>query len=136
MDKTKRRQLIERLIQQAPPRLVLIEQFFDGNDDPASIGPNLIDHPGIVDFRDTLLMLKRHPDVKEIYAQIAELNFGDERWPFTDTVLVIGTLPVDAVSDMIAHLQPDTVERAKPDDVPDRIQRHYEGWPVVLVWWD
>ena len=136
MDTTKRRQLLERLAQQAPPRLVLIEQFFDGNDDPASIGCNLIDHPGIHEFNTKLDEIARHPDVKEIYVQIAELNPGDDYWPFADTLYILGTRPADVLRNELAHLQPDTVELAASDDIPDRIRRHYEGAPVVIVWWD
>ena len=136
MDHTKRRQLLERLAQQAPPRLVLIEQFFDGNDDPASMGCNLIDHPGVDEFYATLEKIARHPDVKEIYIQIAELNPGDNYWPFADTLYILGTRPADVLWDELAHLQPDAVEPAASNDIPDRIHRHYAGVPVVIVWWD
>src|SRR3954453_1549975 len=70
-----------------PDPIVPIDRFFDGNDDPGSIGCNLIEHPGINQFREVLVGLTQRADVEAVYAQIAELDPGEDSWPFTDTVL-------------------------------------------------
>ncbi len=74
MDESKCAALKAELASQQPSPVVTIERFFDGNDDAASIGCNLIEHPGIEFFREVLLGLKRRDDVVAVYAQIAELD--------------------------------------------------------------
>ena len=54
---------------------------FDGNDDAGSIGCNLTEHPGMNVFRDVLTGLLRRSDVQAVYAQIAELDAGEDCWP-------------------------------------------------------
>ena len=100
MDDARCRALKAELATQSEPQLVPIERFFDGNDDLGSIGCNLIPHPGFARFRQVLTGLLARPDVQAVYAQIAELDPGDESWPFTDTVLVVGTVPTDELRDL------------------------------------
>jgi hypothetical protein len=88
--------LKEELAAQLEPQIVSIERFFDGNDDLASIGCNLTEHPGVDAFRDVPAGLLCRSDVQAVYAQISELDPGDGHWPFTDTVLVEGTIPAQA----------------------------------------
>jgi hypothetical protein len=88
MDDAKCQALKEQLAAQPEPQIVSVTKFFDGNDDLGSIGCNLDPHPGIDAFRGVLTGLLSRPDVKAVYAQISELDPGDESWPFTDTVLV------------------------------------------------
>src|ERR1700741_1269556 len=109
MDRSKCDQLKARLFAQGEPQIVPIEVFFDGNDDVASIGCNLLRHPGIDAFRSALISLLGRPDVLAVYAQIAEVDPGAEYWPFTDTVFVVGTIPRDALAEALAHLEPDEV---------------------------
>ena len=117
-----------------PDQLVSIERFFDGNDDLGSIGCNLIEHPGIERFRDILVSLTRHPDVQAVYAQIAELDPGEDSWPFTDTVLVVGSIDAYTLKNLVAPLQPDEVApSASP--VPSLISSEHDG-EVTVLWWD
>ena len=95
MDTVKCNALKRALADEPPPQIVPIERFLDGNDDIGSIGCNLMEHPGIDAFRHAFTELQRRPDVQAIYARISELDPGDGSWPFTDTVLVIGSIPVE-----------------------------------------
>ena len=92
MDDTKCKALKEELAEQPEPQIVAAERFFDGNDDLGSIGCNLDGHPGVDAFRDVFAGLLRRSDVQAVYAQISELDPGEGCWPFTDTVLVAGTI--------------------------------------------
>ena len=135
MDHSKCQALKQDLAAQPDPPIVSIERFFDGNDDLGSIGCNLIEHPGTAVFRDTLLALLRRPDVEAVYAQIAELDPGDDSWPFTDTVFIVGNISADDLRAAVSTLQPDTVGAADDFGVPPLIsQRHHS--PVMLIWWD
>lgn len=120
-----------------PPRDVVIpiQRFFDGNDDPASLGCNLIEHPGIEAFREKLMALLNRPDVKEIYAAIAEIDPGKDCWPFTDTLFVVGTISLDELRGILKPLQPDEVGPGEHFEIPSPIKlRHRE--PVLAAWWD
>jgi hypothetical protein len=135
MDNAKCNALKAELAAQQEPQVVPIARFFDGNDDLSSIGCNLDPHPGVDRFRNALMGLLRRPDVDAVYAQISEADPGEGCWPFTDTVLVVGTMPVDVLRQAVSALQPDEVGPAAQFDVSSSIgERH--GSPVMVVWWD
>ncbi|MFO0964195.1 MAG: hypothetical protein U0793_01225 [Gemmataceae bacterium] len=116
-------------------QLVPIAEFFDGNDDLGSIGCNLDPHPGMDRFREVLIGLGKRSDVQAVYAQISELDPGEESWPFTDTVLVAGKISADSLRTVVSSLQPDEVGDSTQFGVsPSVAERH--GSPVLVVWWD
>jgi hypothetical protein len=135
MDDTKCKALKRELAAQPGEQGVPIDRFFDGNDDLASIGPNLTEHPGINAFRDVFISLLRRPDVQAIYARIYEVDPGDGCWPFTDTILVVGTISIKDLSEAVSSLQPSDVADGKHFCVlPAIVEKH--GLPVLGVWWD
>ncbi len=121
-------------LESEPEPLIEIDRFFDGNDDLGSIGCNLLEHPGIERFRDILVGLERRPDVQGVYAQIAELDPGEDSWPFTDTVLVVGSIDPDTLRGLVAPLRPDEVGPAATG-LPPSISEKHDG-TVSVVWWD
>jgi hypothetical protein len=135
MDITKRKRLVEDLAKQATPPVVPIERFFDGNDDQGSIGCNLSEHPGLVYFEAVLTTLARRGDVDAVYAQIAEVDPGDWRWPFTDTIFVVGAIELDELKKILEPLRPDEVGHGKHFGVPAGIAQKHKG-PVLAAWWD
>src|SRR5262249_27989650 len=98
-------------------------------------GCNLVPHPGIDRFRRVLTRLCTRSDVQAVYAQVAELDPGEDRWPFTDTVFVVGTVPADDLRAAVSELQPDEV--GAPDGVrgPAAVSGR-TGSPVSVIWWD
>jgi hypothetical protein len=132
MDESKCTALKTELAEQDEPQIVSIERFFDGNDDAASIGCNLMEHPGMDVFRDVLTGLLRRSDVQAVYAQIAELDPGEGSWPFTDTIVVIGSIPRDELSQAVSLLQPTDVGSDR--DFSELAQKH--GGRALVVWWD
>lgn len=134
MDLSKRKQLVAMLSREPEPQVVPIETFFDGNDDLASIGCNLPEHPGMEVFRKTFTRLAKRPDVVAVYAQIAELDPGDGCWPFADTVFVVGSISTEALAGELAALEPDEVGPTGDFDVPAAVMRH--GAPALVAWWD
>ncbi len=135
MDASKCNALKADLAAQPEPQIVDIERFFDGNDDLGSIGCNLMEHPGMDRFRDVLTGLLRRPDVQAVHAQISELDPGEDYWPFTDTVLVVGAIPVEELRSVVSVLQPDEVGAAAEFRVSPSIGQR-PGSPVLAVWWD
>jgi len=135
MDLVKRNQLVASLSQEPEPQIIPIEVFFDGNDDLGSIGCNLPDHPGIAAFRDAFTRIARRPGVVAIYAQIAELDPGDDCWPFSDTILVVGDISADELARELTSLQPDKVGPAHDFGIPEALTQHH-GESVLVAWWD
>ncbi len=135
MDAAKCRKLKQELLDQPELQIVRIEWFFDGNDDLGSIGCNLPEHPGIEAFRETFRRLVQRPDVEAVYTRISELDPGEASWPFTDTVLVAGTISVDELRSIVAPLHPDEVGRGAAFGAPQSLlQRH--GGQILAAWWD
>jgi hypothetical protein len=120
---------------------VSLALFFDGNDDPASIGPNLDPHPGIRTFERVLEDIRHRPEVSDVIVQIDEVIEGE--WPYAPGVYVITTAAPEEVHEWTVELQPDEyvdeesqigpwLGRGKPpgaSDVPD-------GHRVVTLFWD
>lgn len=135
MNIEKRNALVEKLNSEPEPQLVPVDEFFDGNDDIGSIGCNLPEHPGIDAFRTALVRLKERDDVVAVYAQIAEIDPGEDCWPFTDTVFVVGSLSSEDLAAELEALEPDEVGSAEDFGVPEQLlHKHKE--PVLAAWWD
>ena len=135
MNTEKRNALVENLSSEHEPQLVPIDVFFDGNDDLGSIGCNLLDHPGIEAFRATFARLSEREDVDAVFAQIAEVDPGDDCWPFSDTVFVVGTIAAEDLASDLSALEPDEIGEAEDFDAPEALLTK-SGKPVLAVWWD
>lgn len=136
MDEIRCAALKRELSAMPEPQVVEVERFFEGNDDAASIGCNLAKHPGVDAFREVLTGLRKLPGVQGVYAQIFELDPGEEYWPFSDTILVVGSLPANTLRTAVKALKPDEVRAVEPDEVPAAVAERHGGAPVLAVWWE
>jgi hypothetical protein len=134
MDTAKCRTLKAELSAQEAP-VVPIERYFDGNDDEASIGCNLIAHPGMGIFREVLVGLTKRPDVEAVYAVIAEVDPGEDFWPFTDTVIVFGRIEAEDLQQALRKLEPDEVGSAADFGIADEVLSKHAA-PATAAWWD
>ena len=80
--------------------------------------------------------LLRQPGVEGVYAQIFEVDPGEEYWPFADTVLVVGSIPATELRTAVKTLKPDEVHAVEPDDLPELVAQQHRGSPVLAIWWD
>lgn len=135
MNQAKRNRLIAELRALPEPQRVPIDVFFDGNDDVGSIGCNLMAHPGIECFRSSFAKIAARADVQAIYVQIAELDPGENNWPFTDTVIVFGTLSPQMLASELAGLKPDEVRHAAEHDKLHSPDLGHTS-PGLVAWWD
>lgn len=135
MDARKCATLKTELVVRPEPQVVRAKRFFDGNDDTGSIGCNLSEHPGIAAFQEILTGLESRSDVQAVYMQITELDPGEDSWPFTDTVLVAGTISTDNLIAAVSSLEPDEVSPAEDFGASTGIAAQH-GTPVHVIWWD
>jgi len=121
--------------------VVPLELFFDGNDDPASIAPNLDPHPGIQTFERVLREIRARPEVADVVMQIDEVVEGE--WPYAQAAYVVTTASWEDVYGWAAELRPDELVgdedeappwlgRGRPPGAPDVPAGHR----VVTLFWD
>ena len=115
--------------------LVSLELFFTGNDDLASIGCNLTDHPGVAKFRDVFFGIRARDDVSDVLVAISDEMTEDE-WPFSDTVVIVTSASTADVRACVAELEPDDVMDPERFPLPNLATRLPPGMRHVAVWWD
>jgi len=118
-----------------PRPLVSLELFFDGNDDPASIGYNLPDPPAPREFHELLKGLRDRDDVRDVLIEVKDMEDPDG-WPSTDTIWFITSAPADDVQRWFPEaLAPDDVivgfggQKIESYDLPN-------GFEAVGAWHD
>ena len=101
-----------------PPRVtVSIDEFFDGNNDPKSIAPNLdatTRHPGLAGIRSTLLKIRSRRDVMDVRIAIHEwpnpqVPDDNDMWPAAGDVYVWTTARNSDVEGWVRPLRSDGV---------------------------
>ncbi len=136
MDEAKCKSLKAELASQPEPQIVPVARFFDGNDDLGSIGCNLIEHPGIESFRSILGGLTSHADVTAVFAQISELDAGEDSWPFADKIIVVGQISIEVLSRLVHDLQPDEVIVSDGYGISPSIAQMHKSVHASVIWWD
>jgi hypothetical protein len=98
-----------------PRPLVTLEEFFEGNNDPASIGYNLPDPPEPKEFYNLLADIRKRPGVADVRIEVQDLEDPDG-WPSTDTIWVITTETPQEVRSWFP-------KRFSPDEVIEGFER-------------
>jgi hypothetical protein len=121
-----------------PRPVVSLEDFFEGNEDPGSIGCNLLDHPGVQRFYDHLRMIRSRPDVQDVLIEITEVDEESswEPWPFSERVYILTEASAKEVLEWMALLQPDEIETGYIQGKPPAAPELAEGMRVYGLWWD
>ena len=119
-----------------PSPLVTLEEFFEGNDDPASIGCNL---PGAVQPVEMFVLYKAvraRSEVAEVLVQVT-MHDDPEGWPFSDTVWVITSASDADIRRWIPErLQPDELFDGFHRDRPMEAYSVPKGMRAVGLWYD
>ena len=124
------------------PILVSLEDFFEGNGDSGSIGPNLNPQPGPKKFYTVLQEVRRRKDVQDVLIRIRMVE-SEDMWPFSDTVYILTSAPTAEVASWLKALNPsevydNSVKHLTPD-WPSRLAFPRDlrpGMRVVYAWWD
>lgn len=120
--------------------VVPLELFFEGNEDTASIAPNLDPHPGVQTFDRVLREIRERPEVSDVVLQVSEVMEGDDEWPFVEAAYVVTKASDEEVGEWASELQPDppaedglTWLYGSP---PPGAAPVPEGYHVVTLYWD
>lgn len=118
-----------------PRPLVTLDEFFEGNRDPGSIGYNLPDPPDPQEFRSFLGSISERDVVCAVLVEVKDLEDPDG-WPSSDTAWVITSAGIDDVAAWVP-------KRFRPDDYlagfPESGVEPYEiptGFRSVGLWYD
>jgi len=114
---------------------VSLEEFFEGNYDRASIGCNLIEHPGPQTFYRILKALRDRPEVHTVLVAISEVMDEDE-WPFSDRVFVAANAEAPQIERWIEGLQAEPVEEGWVGERPKSAPAEGVGYKTFTIWWD
>ncbi|MCA8973294.1 MAG: hypothetical protein KDC98_01165 [Planctomycetes bacterium] len=118
-----------------PRPLVTLDEFFEGNRDPGSIGYNLPDPPDPQEFRGFLTSISERDVVSAVLIEVTDLEDPDG-WPSSDTAWVITSAMIDEVASWVP-------ERFRPDEYLDGfpesgVEPHEvrAGFRAVGLWYD
>ena len=119
----------------APDPIVSLEEFFDGNEDPGSIGCNLTKHPGLDRFYAELKAIRERPDVQDVFVAIHEID-QDTTWPFSECVYILTSARPQEVAAWVKPLQPSEVSEGWLYGQPPKAPKLKDGMQVISCWWD
>ena len=119
-----------------PRPLVSLEEFFEDNNDWASIGYNLPDEVAPQEFYQTFKPIRDRDDVGDVLIEVKDLEDPDG-WPSTDTIWVITSMPRKTLDELIPDkMKPDDwlnyppeVGNIEPIAIPD-------GMQALGIWYD
>lgn len=94
-----------------PRPLVTLEEFFEGNNDPSSIGYNLPEPPQPREFYQLLLDIRKRPMVSDVRIEVKDME-DPNGWPSTDMIWIITSSTPQEVGTWFP-------KRLAPDDIMD-----------------
>jgi hypothetical protein len=138
---TGRKKLIAKIVAQNPPGevreiVVSLEDFFTGNDDRGSIGCNLGEkQPPIAEFHRRLREIRSKPNVQDVLVRIDDYD-DPTSWPYSDTLYIITSAPLEEVKKWVSPLLPDEVHAKWIYGKPPAAPEVKPGMIPYSVWWD
>jgi hypothetical protein len=122
------------------PILLTVDEFFDGNDDEASIAPNLSVKPRMTEYYSILKKIVDNPKTIAAFAEIKEVmiydgKLNDNEWFYSDIIYFVGDLTKEEIKAATKSLMPDEVECDNEDRIK-MLNEKYADKNVVYVWWD
>lgn len=123
------------------PIFLTLDEFFNGNNDDASIAPNLDTKLKVSEYYKTLKNIENDKDIQGAYAELKDVmiyennQLNDNEWFYTDVIYFIGELTKEEIAKRVKKLQPDEVEYIV-DERLSGLSKEYKGKKIVYVWWD
>lgn len=126
---------IEALGFPATEVVLTLDEFFQGNDEPACIGVNLSSPPPPGEFFRILKALIDRGDAERVLVRVNDIQDPPD-WFYSDAIHVIGTIGRDALADAVAELRPDEVYEGWMYGEPVNAGPVPPGCRVYTLWWD
>jgi len=124
------------------PVFMSIDEFFDGNNDEASIAPNIAKKPKVSNYYTILKALSQNENVDTAFVKINEVmiyedgKLNDLEWFFTDKIYIVGNITKEEVKKVTKYLMPDDVYYDNSNNQLNRLSRNNSGRNIICIWWD
>jgi hypothetical protein len=146
VDKIKRDSLVEKydlrnFSNLTHPVFLTLDEFFDGNNDDASIAPNLSTKLKVKDYYTTLKDIQKDKKVIGAYVELKEVlvydnnQLNDNEWFYTDIIYFVGDITKEEIALKVGKLLPDEVEYSDDERIFG-LNDDYQNKNIVYVWWD
>jgi hypothetical protein len=123
------------------PVLMSIDEFFSGNNDEASIAPNLEQKLEVSQYYKILSALRDNPKVIDAFVKINDVmiyedgKLNDSEWFYSDMIYIVGDITKEEVREATKALLPDEVEYDSESDIRNRDPK-FKHQNVIYLWWD
>lgn len=123
------------------PVFLTVDEFFDGNNDVASIAPNLDTKLPVKEYYQILKALSKSPKNMDVFVELKDVminengQLNENEWFYTDIVYFVGDFSKEEIKEITKSLQPDEVEYDN-EKVIKGLGERYKNKKVVYVWWD
>jgi hypothetical protein len=123
------------------PVFITLDEFFIGNNDEASIAPNLDKKLLLKEYYKILKALADNHKTLDAFAEIKDVNIyengklGNDEWFYTDMIYFVGDLTKDEIKEATKSLFPDEVEYDTENKI-SILNKKYKDKKVVYLWWD
>jgi hypothetical protein len=120
-----------------PRPLITLEEFFNGNNDYASIGYNFHPkQPSPQEFYALLLSIRKKPEVHNVLVQISDQE-GPENWPFTELIWIITSAESKQVEKWLGKkFHADNLLNGFPESIKVEKLKIPDNMNAIGVWWD
>ena len=123
------------------PVFLTLDEFFDGNNDDASIAPNLDTKLNVSEYYKSLKNIENDTRIIGAFAELKDVmiyennRLNDNEWFYTDIIYFVGDISKEEVAEKVKDLQPDEVEYTEDERIIG-LNNGYQGKKIVYVWWD
>ena len=123
------------------PILISVKEFFDGNNDIASIAPNLIEKPKISEYYKVFKELLENEKVENIFVNIKDINIYENgklensEWFYSDIIYIVGKIDKQEVIIKTKKLKPSEVDYDTENTIKKQ-NKKYSEMNVIYVFWN
>lgn len=146
IDETKRQILVQKydlmnFEKRIHPIYTSMDEFFDGNNDDASIAPNLEIKPTVSEYYKTFKNIARDNRCKGILVEIKDVmiyedgRLNENEWFYTDVIYIIGSFSREEIIQKTAHLKPDEVDFTTEPNIVG-LNQNWKTESIIYIWWD
>lgn len=146
VDKIKRDALVVKydllnFSNQTKPIYLPLDEFFDGNNDDASIAPNLNTKLKVSEYYKILKNIQNDKKVIGAFAELKDVmiyennQLNDNEWFYTDVIYFVGDLTKEEIAKRVKKLKPDEVEYSTEEELT-QLNEDFQGQKIVYIWWD
>lgn len=118
-----------------------VDEFFDGNNDEASIAPNPATKPKISEYYKTIKEILKNKKTLDAFVELNEVliydngQLHDNEWFYTNTIYIVGDLSKEEIAKKTKPLFPSEVNYTDDERILE-LNEKFKSKKIVYIWWD